>query len=92
MFGSCLRCTKARRTFDTGLLGFGGPYGGLLTIIRTSGQPEVQYDKHGPELSSGTNGPSPTFDVPDALAATTTYEYLLDGAVRQNVEDAVRQR
>ena len=28
-------------------------------------------------LTSGTDGPTPTFDVPDALDATTTYEYLL---------------
>ena len=28
-------------------------------------------------LTSGTDGPTPTFDVPDALDETTTYEYLL---------------
>ncbi len=36
-------------------------------------------------LTSGTNGPTPTFAVPDEVAATTTYEYLLTASA-ENAE------
>ena len=39
-------------------------------------------------LISGTDGPTPTFAVPDALDATTTYEYLLTVSA-DNAEDAM---
>ena len=39
---------------------------------------------------SATNIPSPTFDVPDALDETTTYEYLLTASA-DNVEDATAE-
>ena len=38
-------------------------------------------------LVSGTDGPTPTFDVPDVLDATTTYEYLLTASA-ENAESA----
>ena len=38
-------------------------------------------------LVAGTDGPTPTFAAPDALDATTTYEYLLTVSA-DNVEDA----
>ena len=38
-------------------------------------------------LTSGTDGPTPTFDVPDELETTTTYEYLLTVSAA-NAEDA----
>ena len=38
-------------------------------------------------LISGTDGPTPTFDVPDALDRATTYEYLLTASA-ENAEDA----
>ncbi len=36
-------------------------------------------------LTSGTDGPTPTFNVPDALDRTTTYEYLLTASA-ENAE------
>ena len=36
-------------------------------------------------LTSGTDGPTPTFAVPDEVAATTTYEYLLTASA-ENAE------
>ena len=39
------------------------------------------------DLLSATDGPAPTFDVPDALDETTTYEYLLTVSA-ENAEDA----
>ena len=39
------------------------------------------------DLLSATDGPAPTFDVPDALDETTTYEYLLTVSAA-NAEDA----
>ena len=36
-------------------------------------------------LISGTDGPTPTFDVPEDVAATTTYEYLLTASA-ENAE------
>ncbi len=39
------------------------------------------------DLLSATDGPAPTFDVPDALDETTTYEYLLTASA-ENAEDA----
>ena len=41
-------------------------------------------------LIAGTDGPTPTFAVPDQLDATTTYEYLLT-ARAANVEDATAE-
>ncbi len=38
-------------------------------------------------LIAGTDGPTPTFDVPDALDATTTYEYLLTASA-ENAESS----
>ncbi len=38
-------------------------------------------------LIAGTDGPTPTFDVPDALDRATTYEYLLTVSA-ENAEDA----
>ena len=38
-------------------------------------------------LTSGADGPTPTFAVPDALDETTTYEYLLTVSA-ENAEDA----
>ena len=39
------------------------------------------------DLLSATDGPAPTFEVPDALDETTTYEYLLTVSA-ENAEDA----
>ena len=39
------------------------------------------------DLLSATDGPAPTFEVPDALDETTTYEYLLTLSA-ENAEDA----
>ena len=41
-------------------------------------------------LISGTDGPAPTFAVPDALDATTTYEYLLTVSA-ENAESATAE-
>ncbi len=41
-------------------------------------------------LIAGTDGPTPTFAVPDALDATTTYEYLLTASA-ENAEDATAE-
>ena len=41
-------------------------------------------------LIAGTDGPTPTFDVPDAVDATTTYEYLLTASA-DNAEDATAE-
>ena len=41
-------------------------------------------------LISGTDGPTPTFAVPEELAATTTYEYLLTASA-ENAEDATAE-
>ena len=41
-------------------------------------------------LTSGTNGPTPTFAVPDEVAATTTYEYLLTASA-ENMEDGAAE-
>ncbi len=41
-------------------------------------------------LIAGTDGPTPTFSVPDALDATTTYEYLLTASA-ENAEDATAE-
>ena len=41
-------------------------------------------------LTSGTDGPTPTFAVPDALDETTTYEYLLTVSA-ENAEDATAE-
>ena len=41
-------------------------------------------------LIAGTDGPTPTFSVPDALDAMTTYEYLLTVSA-ENAEDATAE-
>ena len=42
------------------------------------------------DLLSATDGPAPTFEVPDALDETTTYEYLLTVSA-ENAEDAAAE-
>ena len=42
------------------------------------------------DLLSATDSPTPTFAVPDALEATTTYEYLLTASA-ENTEDATAE-
>ena len=42
------------------------------------------------DLLSATDGPAPTFEVPDALDETTTYEYLLTVSAA-NAEDAAAE-
>ena len=48
-----------------------------------------EYGEHGP-LTAGTDDPTPTFAVPDALDATTTYEYLL--TARRRMQSPLRLR
>ena len=43
-------------------------------------------------LIAGADGPAPTFSVPDALDATTTYEYLLTVSAANAESSSGRQR
>ena len=81
MCGSCLRSMKGRRTLRPGLLGFGSATRGA-EYTHTSGRPRGNT-ANTDLLIAGTDGPTPTFDVPEELDRATTYEYLLDGAVRR---------
>ena len=56
----------------------------------TSGRPRGSTANTDLQLSA-TDIPSPTFYVPEAVDATTTYEYLLTVSA-ENAEDPGRQR
>ena len=60
----------------------GAPEGAVYEYVWTASGATANTDL----LISGTNGPTPTFAVPDALDATTTYEYLLTVSA-ENAED-----
>ena len=51
----------------------GAPVGSVYEYVWTARSSTANTDL----LISGTDGPTPTFAVPDEVAATTTYEYLL---------------
>ena len=61
----------------------GAPVGSEYVYVWTGRGSTVNTDL----LTSGTDGPTPTFAVPDALDATTTYEYLLTVSA-ENAESA----
>ena len=68
----------------------GAPGGSGYTYVWTDRGATANTDR----LISGADGPTPTFSVPDALDATTTYEYLLtvsaDNAVDATAEVTVK--
>ena len=68
----------------------GAPGGSGYTYVWTDRGATANTDR----LISGADGPAPTFSVPDALDATTTYEYLLtvsaDNAVDATAEVTVK--
>ena len=64
----------------------GAPVGSDYVYVWTGRGSTVNTDL----LTSGTDGPTPTFAVPDALDETTTYEYLLTASA-ENAEDATAE-
>ena len=59
--------------FDLDCTASGAPVGSSYTYAWTARGSTANTDL----LIAGTDGPTPTFSVPDAVDATTTYEYLL---------------
>ena len=66
--------------YYAGLLGFGRSCG-FYVRLRLGGS--GRHGGHGAAYSGHTDGPTPTFEVPDEVAATTTYEYLLTVSAEQ---------
>ena len=65
--------------FDLGCSASGAPEGSGYTYVWTGRGETANTDL----LIAGTDGPTPTFAVPDALDETTTYEYLLTVSAEQ---------
>ena len=72
--------------FDLDCSASGAPAGSEYTYAWTARGGTANTDL----LIAGTDGPTPTFAVPDELDATTTYEYLLTASA-ENVEDATAE-
>ena len=69
--------------FDLDCTASGAPSGSEYAYVWTARGATSNTDL----LIAGTDGPAPTFDVPDRLDATTTYEYLLTVGA-ENAESA----
>ena len=67
--------------FDLDCSASGAPSGSEYAYVWTARGSTANTDL----LMAGTDGPTPTFDVPDALDETTTYEYLLTASA-ENAE------
>ncbi len=65
--------------FDLDCSASGAPEGSRYTYVWTARGETANTDL----LIAGTDGPTPTFAVPDALDETTTYEYLLTVSAEQ---------
>ena len=59
--------------FDLDCTASGAPVGSVYEYVWTARSSTANTDL----LIAGTDGPTPTFAVPDEVASTTTYEYLL---------------